>query len=93
MKNLAISKAVPFIKSTNGRFFSVQFTKKDGTTRKMTARTGVSKFVKGTGNYSHTRDTRRNTLTVWDAAKRDYRAVPLDRVQWIKIDGETYNIV
>ena len=93
LKTLAISKAIDFIRTTNGRFFSVSFIKKDGSTRNMTARLGVSKGIKGTGTYSHTGDSRRNNMTVWDAAKRNFRAVPLDRIIWIKIDGQEYAVV
>jgi len=94
MKTLAMSKAISFIRSTNGRFFSVLFTKKDGTLRKMVCRMSVRKGVKGTGTYSHTRDLTRDTITVYEMAKGGrFRAVPLDRVEWIKINGETYSIV
>jgi len=37
------------IDRTNGKFFTIKFIKKDGTLRKMTCRTGVSKGVTGKG--------------------------------------------
>ena len=37
------------ILATNGKFFSVSFIKKDGSERKMTARLGVKKDIKGVG--------------------------------------------
>lgn len=93
MEILAISKVIKFIHDTNGRFFSVSFIKKDGSARNMTARLGVRKGIKGTGTYSHTGDIHRNNMTVWDTAKRNFRTVPLDRIIWIKIDGQEYSVV
>ena len=94
MENLAISKALPFLRSIKGRMFSATFTKKDGTIRRMTCRMSVSKGVKGTGNYSHTKDTRRNNVTVYEmAAGGRFRAIPLDRVISLRVDGTQYQIV
>ena len=93
MKTIAISKAITKIRSFNGQFFSVRFTKKDGTIRYMTCRMGVSKGVNGRGTYSHTADTTRNNITVWDTAKFAFRAIPLDRVISLRHAGLTYQIV
>ena len=91
-QTIAISKAIAKIRSFNGQFFTVTFTKKDGSTRRMTARMGVRK-AKGTGSYSHTKDTKRNNITVWDTAKAAYRAIPLDRVSNLRHGGVDYQIV
>ena len=93
MSTLSRNKLQTFIQSLNGKFFTVQFTKKDGTLRYMTARTGVKKGVNGRGTYSHTRDVTRSNLTVWDTAKLAFRAVPLDRTHSIKANGQTFVIV
>ena len=43
-------QAVELIHNTNGLIFHVRFVKRgNGEVREMTARTGVRKFVKGTG--------------------------------------------
>lgn len=87
---LAISKAIDFI--PKNRIFSATFIKKDGSTRHMVARLGVNR-VKGTGTYSHTADTRRSNITVWDMAAGAYRAIPLDRTISMRIDGIDYQLV
>jgi hypothetical protein len=90
MQKLALSKAIDFIPRT--RIFSATFTKQDGSTRVMVARRGVQR-AKGTGTYSHTRDTRRNNLSVRDMQAGAYRAIPLDRTSKLRIDGIDYEIV
>lgn len=89
-QQLAISKAIEFI--PRNRIFSATFIKKDGSTRKMIARRGVQR-AKGTGSYSHTKDTRRNNITVWDMQTGEYRAIPLDRTISMRIDGIDYQLV
>ena len=63
------------ILATNGKFFSVSFIKKDGTTRKMTARLGVKKNIKGIGmKYD---PSERNLIVVFDIHKKAYRMINL----------------
>ena len=65
------------IKETNGKFFSVTFTKKDGTTREMNCRLGVTKHLKGgTSNTAH----KANLVTVYDLQAEGYRCINLDTV-------------
>jgi len=59
------------IESTNGKFFSVQFIKKDGTVRNMVARTGVTVGV----------------IRIWDVQKKAFRSIPLNRINHIKFRG------
>ena len=89
-----------------GAFFTVSFTKKDFTRRIMTCRTGVDRTVKKVNRkfpdnkpYSHTRDLTRANITVWEIprdketgrfGKGQYRAIPLDRVDTIKVGGRTF---
>jgi hypothetical protein len=66
-----------------GTFFSVEFVKRDGSTRKITARGGVAKFVKGVG-MSYDPKVKRVAI-VWAPAEHNgadagYRAIPLDRI-------------
>lgn len=71
-------------------FFSVTFYKKNGEIRKMVARTGVKKYVKG--NY-----TGRNTtnfpmyITVFDVQKKAYRKINVRTVREIKMFHVTYS--
>ncbi len=59
------------LKATQGKFFTVVFVKKDGTTRVMNARLGVSKHLKG---GQSTLDPAQY-LTVYDMQSEGYRAV------------------
>lgn len=61
-----ISMLNDIIKSTKGRFFSVQFIKKNGEVRNMVCRTGVTKFLKG----SFKKDQNNNQVTVWDVVNK-----------------------
>lgn len=69
------------ILATNGRFFSVSFVKKDGSLRKMVARIGVKKYLRGGENKLANHP---NLVTVWDSQKRDYRSINLDTLQEFK---------
>lgn len=66
------------ILATNGRFFSVSFIKKDGTERKMTARLGVKKDIKGVGLKFN--PTERNLIVVFDIHKKAYRMINLSTI-------------
>jgi len=72
------------IESTNGKFFSVQFIKKDGTVRNMVARTGVTVGVKGTG---HPVSQEAMVIRIWDVQKKAFRCIPLNRINFIKFRG------
>ncbi len=63
------------IRSTKGKFFSAQFFKKDGTLRKMNARTGVRKGTVGQGLAYDPADY--GLATVYDLGKRNYRFINL----------------
>ena len=66
------------ILATNGKFFSVSFIKKDGTERKMTARLGVKKDIKGIGmKYD---PSERNLIVVFDIHKKAYRMINLSTI-------------
>ena len=70
------------ILATNGKFFSVSFVKKDGTTRKMTARLGVKKDIKGVGLKFN--PTERNLIVVFDIHKKAYRMINLSTILTFK---------
>lgn len=66
------------ILATNGKFFSVSFIKKDGTERRMTARLGVKKDIKGVGLKFN--PSERNLIVVFDIHKRAYRMINLSTI-------------
>ena len=67
--------------AAEGKFFSVDFIKKDNSYRRMNARAGVHKGTKG-GVSKHNPDL---NFVVWDAQIGEHRTIPLDRV--LKVNG------
>lgn len=64
------------IKSTRGKFFRVEFVKRDGSKRVMIARTGVQKNLTGKGLAFEPSDY--GLMTAYDVQKRAYRMVNLN---------------
>lgn len=71
------------LENTNGRFFTVEFTKKDGTVRKMNARLGVTKHLKG-GDCTLNRE---QFIIVFDMQAKGYRAINRDTILTVSCDG------
>jgi hypothetical protein len=61
-----------------GRIFSVTFIKKDGTVRRMAARLGVRKGVKGVGLKFD--PSERGLMVVFDMHKREFRMINLNTI-------------
>jgi len=77
------------IKSSNGRIFTAQMTKKTGEERVMNCRIGVtSKLKGGVSTTAH----KPNLVTVYDMVNKGYRSINLDTLKSLTIDGKTYNI-
>lgn len=74
------------IDATNGRIFSVVFIKKDGTGRRMVARLGVTKYLKG---GSATLD-REQYIIAFDMVKKSYRAINRDTIVSVEAMGGHY---
>ena len=66
-----------FIEQTNGKIFSIDYTKKDGTKRKIVARIGVKKGLVGSGRKVALKD---NQVTIWDVQNNGYRTIDCDMV-------------
>jgi len=69
-----------------GTIFSVEFIKKDGSLRKMVARLGVKKGVKGVGMAYN--PTEKGLLPVYDMQKLAFRMIVIDTIQKLQIRGE-----
>lgn len=69
------------ILNSNGKIFSVTFTKKDGTIRAMVCRLGVTKYLKG-GTSTLNPD---KFITVYDLQSKGYRAI--DKQAIISLKG------
>jgi hypothetical protein len=61
-------------------FVTVTFRKKDGTVRKMNARVGVTKHLKGGVSLLDPNQY----VTVWDVQKEGYRAINRDTIIEVK---------
>lgn len=77
--------------ANTGRIFFVEFQKKDGTLRRMTARKGVSRGVTGKGmSY---RPLGKGYMTVFDMDKGAFRLVNLNTVLRFSVNGEKYRVI
>lgn len=76
-------------RASNGRIFSVTFTKRTtGETRHMVCRLGVTKHLKG--GEKKFDDAEKGLLTVFDIEKEGYRSIACEAVSQIKVDGEVW---
>jgi hypothetical protein len=76
-----------FIAQSKGKFITVTFVKKDGTTRVLNGRTGVTKHLKGgtsTVNYD-------KYLVLFDMHTAGYRCVNRDTILSVTCEGLTIN--
>lgn len=71
------------IECSEGRFFTVEFLKKDGSTRILNGRLGVEKYLKG-GDCTLDRT---KFVIVYDVQAKGYRAVNRETIISVKIDG------
>ena len=76
------------IKTTNGKWFSCTFIKKDGSIRNMNCRVGVHKGVKGVGRKFSTP----NLVTVFDAQAKEYRMINVDTMLTFNCGGFSWKI-
>lgn len=85
-KRLSMQDVIDMI--DDGKVFSANFIKKDGTIRTINCRTGVVKHLKG-GTLAFD-PISRNLLTVFDMSKNGYRFINFSKLNWIKIGGKKY---
>ena len=74
------NEIVEKILASNGKFFTVVFTKKDGTERTLTGRLGVTKHLHGGAS---TLDADK-FITVYDMKAKGYRAVNKETIISVK---------
>ena len=90
MTKITTETAKQIIHDTDGKIFSVSFTKKDGSHRDMTARLGVKKHLKGGERAFNPEDY--NMLFVFDTHKEGYRTIPFERLLELRFQGKKYNV-
>jgi len=81
-----VKDAAGLIRASQGKIFGVTFIKRtNGELRTMAARLGVKSYLKGgTLNYDA---SEKKLLIVFDMHKQGYRAIPLDSIMSIKLEG------
>ena len=72
-----------------GKFFSCEFTKKDGSSRVLHGRTGVKKGLTGTGTPRKSK----SLVAVWEKAEKSYRSVNIDTMSKITLQHKTFKVV
>lgn len=79
------------LESSNGKFITVLFTKKDHTERLMNGRFGVKKGVKGAARKpaAHSGNPYK---TLYDIPKAGFRMVDLETVREIRMGGVVYRV-
>jgi len=82
--------AKQLIRDTKGKFFTVTFIKKDGTTRVMNARLGVKRYLKG-GELPYDADEK-GLIPVYDVKVGDYRMVNAATIKKLKIGNNEYQV-
>jgi len=87
--NVERSRVKSLINESAGTEFEVNFIKKDGTSRKMIAKTGVTEFLKG-GTYTGAKYA--NLVPVYDVDAEGYRSVNTDTVTELTVNGVKYKV-
>ena len=78
------TKLLRLIDSTKGKFFTVDFTRKDGTLRTMTCRLGSTSKLKGGIN--------KTDIVVYAAIKMEYRTLNLNTIFRVRAGGTYYRV-
>jgi hypothetical protein len=84
------AEAKQMIRDTKGKFFTVTFIKKDGSTRVMNARLGVKAYLKG-GELPYDPESK-GLIPVYDVKTGDYRMVNVNTITKLKIGNNEYQV-
>ena len=76
------------VKSTNGKFFSADFIKADGTKRHIVARVGCHIGVKGTSN----RKQKEHLIAVYEPKAKGWRTINLETLQHFKCGNFEFSV-
>ena len=68
------------IASTHSRMFVVRFTKQDGSTRTMYAKTGIKRHLSKNPNKRKVSNTNPNIVRVYDCESKSYKSFKLETV-------------
>ena len=93
MNNVKVQAVAAMVQATKGTFFDVEFTKADGSLRKMNCRIGVKKHLAGGETMYDLKDQvdGDKTMGVWESnaagGKESYRCFKSSKVVRIKACG------
>lgn len=92
MAKVSIQRKREILDSANGQFFTVEFVKKDGTTRIMTAKKWMEKaFTYGSKNaQANTVAHIDKYYTAADASAGEFRNINLETLRSAKVNGIRY---
>ncbi len=91
MNELTADQAWALINATKGRLFGASFIKREtGEEREMTARTGVTAYLKG-GVLSYNPDNY-YLVSVFDVVERGYRMIPVDGLLELRYAGKVWPV-
>lgn len=86
------TKVGQLLNELDGKFATVEFTKKDGSIREMNLRFGVHKGVKGS-NRTPTERYDTPYRVAYDVKSKGYRTINLSTISKIKANGLTYHVL
>jgi len=90
-KSIKRAEAAEMIRQSNGAIFGVDFIKRTtGELRKMTARLGVKKHLKG--GVAAYDAAAKDLIFVYDITAEGYRSIALDAITALRIGGEQYEV-
>lgn len=85
-------KAVKMLNGSKGRFFTIEFVKRTtGELRRMTARLGVKKHLKGGARAYDPAEL--GLLIVWESRSATYKSIPTDAIKSLRFAGKQYEVV
>lgn len=94
------SRILDKMKDAGSHIFSVTFIKKDGSTRKMNVRFGVTKGVIGEDASDSAKqalqtwkENNPNLIRIFDVEANGFKTINLLTILSLKIDGKIYNVV
>lgn len=97
METISCVKALRLILSSKGRIFGIEFIKKNGEKRRMSARVSVSKNVKGVQDRT-SQDIAHDLITVFDmntkvdGERGGFRRIQINTITYLKIKGQEYKV-
>ena len=91
MKVINKIQASVMIEKSKGKFFSVEFIKKNGEIRQMLARKGVKKGISGKGSKYN--PIEKTLSCVYDVHKDAYRMISLDTIRRLVMNGQSFKVM